>query len=58
MTETTAIDKNTNREETPDERLFRKYIRALNTPIILPPDVYLDKYAPSYCKEEDDARRI
>ena len=39
-------------EETVDERLFRAYIRELNTPQILSPEEYVDKYAPNFYREE------
>lgn len=32
-------------KETFDEKMFREYIRDLNTPKILPPDEYVDPYA-------------
>ena len=31
--------------ETYEERRFREYIRALNTPVILPPEEWVDPYA-------------
>lgn len=31
--------------ETCEERRFREYIRALNTPVILPPEEWVDPYA-------------
>lgn len=32
-------------EPTLDQKMFREYIRDLNTPKILPPDEYIDPYA-------------
>ena len=31
--------------ETYEERRFREYVRALNNPVILPPDEWIDPYA-------------
>lgn len=50
--QTPAIDTKEKIEETSAERLFRKYIRELNTPKILPPEEYTDKYAPNFYKED------
>lgn len=40
------------RDESIDERLFRAYIRELNTPQILPPDVFIDRYSPNISGKE------
>lgn len=32
-------------KETVEEKMFREYIKDLNTPKILPPDEYIDPYA-------------
>jgi len=32
-------------KDTFDEKMFREYIKDLNTPKILPPDEYIDPYA-------------
>jgi len=31
--------------ETYEERRFRKYVKAVNTPVILPPDEWIDPYS-------------
>jgi|DEB0MinimDraft_4_1074332.scaffolds.fasta_scaffold494682_1 hypothetical protein len=46
------VDKEEKPKETNEERRFREYIRALNTPAILPPDVYIDKYSPNISGKE------
>ena len=46
------VDKEEKSKETNEERRFREYIRALNTPVIFPPDVYIDKYSPNISGKE------
>lgn len=46
------VDKEEKSKETNEERRFREYIRALNTPVILPPDIYIDKYSPNISGKE------
>lgn len=47
-----TVDKKDKTKETNEERRFREYIRALNTPVLLPPDVFIDKYSPNISGKE------
>ena len=43
--------------ETIEEQRFRLMIRELNTPKILPPEEYIDKYSPAWAERRNPNER-